>query len=202
MTKYDKKEGVIIGKKAGVPVYANNPSVPDPDSIRKKKPVRFGDDKKGFVVDSESGEVIAVGGVGFYKFEEVDETRFVKLFLDGMKSAAGLSKAGLAVFELVYRQVQNNPNNDKVELSFYLAAQHIKDLADRTYRRGLRELLEREFIFRSPADGVFFVNIRYMFNGDRLAFVNGYQRKPVKQSDSFGHTDDKDTVSLPTPPDK
>ena len=30
-------------------------------------------------------------------------------------------------------------------------------------------------------DGVFFVNIRYMFNGDRLAFVKGYQRKKAAQ---------------------
>jgi hypothetical protein len=30
-------------------------------------------------------------------------------------------------------------------------------------------------------EGVFFVNIRYMFNGDRLAFVKGYQRKKAAQ---------------------
>jgi hypothetical protein len=36
-------------------------------------------------------------------------------------------------------------------------------------------LLDREFLLRSTADGVFFVNIRYMFNGDRLAFVKAYQ---------------------------
>jgi hypothetical protein len=180
MTKTDIKGVGIIGQKAGVPVYASNPSIPDPDSITKKKSVRFGDDKKGFVVDGGNGEVLSVGGMGFYKFEEVDETRFVKLFLDGMKSAAGLSKAGLAVFELVYRQVQNKPNTDEVQLSFYLASQHIQDVTDRTYRRGLRELLEREFLYRSPTDGVFFVNIRYMFNGDRLAFVTGYKRKSAK----------------------
>jgi hypothetical protein len=46
-----------------------------------------------------------------------------------------------------------------------------------TYRRGLRELLEKEFLFRSPNPGLFFVNIRFMFNGDRLAFVNGYKLK-------------------------
>jgi hypothetical protein len=39
----------------------------------------------------------------------------------------------------------------------------------------LRELLEKEFLFRSPYDGTFFVNIRFMFNGDRLAFVKGYK---------------------------
>ncbi|MGD9786066.1 MAG: hypothetical protein AB7E80_17215 [Hyphomicrobiaceae bacterium] len=39
----------------------------------------------------------------------------------------------------------------------------------------MRELLEKEFLFRSPYDGTFFVNIRFMFNGDRLAFVKGYK---------------------------
>jgi hypothetical protein len=41
----------------------------------------------------------------------------------------------------------------------------------------VRELLEKEFLYRSPSDGVFFVNIRFMFNGDRLAFVRSYHLK-------------------------
>ena len=60
-------------------------------------------------------------------------------------------------------------------------SQDISALAPATFRRGLRELLEKEFLFRSPYDGTFFVNIRFMFNGDRLAFVKGYQ---LKKSDS------------------
>ncbi len=171
------KEG-IIKLKHGVPIYRSNPSVPDPDDIKKRKTVRFGDDKRGFVVDGGSGEILSVGGVGFYEFEEVDNARFVKLFLEGVKQAAGLSKAGLAVFEMVYRQVQENPGTDEIYLSVemvpYISG---KKMAKTTYFRGLRELLEREFLFRSPYDGVFFVNIRYMFNGDRLAFVKGYKRK-------------------------
>lgn len=177
MTKNNSKTALIIGQKLGVPIYETNPSVPDPDSIKRRKPVRFGDDKRGFVVDGGSGEVLSVGGVGFYQFEEVDNTRFVKMFLDGIKQAAGLSKAGLTVFELVYREVQQNPGVDEIKLNFYSASKQIPSLTDRTYRRGLRELLEKEFLFRSPSDGVFFVNIRYMFNGDRLAFVKGYKRK-------------------------
>lgn len=180
MTKNDTKNALIIGQKQGLPVYSSNPSIPDPESIKKSKRIRVGDEKRGFVIDNSTGEVLSIGGMGFYEFEEVDNTRFVKLFLDGVKQAAGLSKAGIALFELIYRQVQNNPNTDKVEFSFYLATQYIPSLTDRTYRRGLRELLDREFLFRSPADGVFFVNIRYMFNGDRLAFVKGYKRKVDK----------------------
>jgi hypothetical protein len=48
------------------------------------------------------------------------------------------------------------------------------------YYSGLRELLEKEFLFRSPFDGTFFVNIRFMFNGDRLAFVKGYRLKSTQ----------------------
>jgi len=105
----------------------------------------------------------------------VDNTRFVKLFLDGIKQTAGLSKAGLAVFELVYRQVQENPGTDEIKLSHFLASDW--GINERAYRRGIKELLDREFLFKSLMDGVFFVNIRYMFNGDRLAFVKGYKRK-------------------------
>jgi hypothetical protein len=37
----------------------------------------------------------------------------------------------------------------------------------------LRELLAKEFLFRGPSDRTFFVNVQLMFDGDRLAFVNG-----------------------------
>jgi hypothetical protein len=177
MTEERQHQSLVISTKKGVPVYAKNPSVPNPDDIRRRKPVRFGDDKRGFIVDGGNGDVVGVGGMNFYEFEEVDNAKFVKMFLAGIKQAAGLSKAGLSVFELVYTFIQENPNTDRVELSFYGASQQIKGLLERTYQRGLRELLDREFLFRSPVDGVFFVNIRYMFNGDRLAFVKGYRRK-------------------------
>jgi hypothetical protein len=128
------------------------------------------------VIDG-AGEVL---GQGVGELEEVDDARFVKLFLEGFKQTAGMSKSGLTVFEVVYRQIQDTPNSDKVVLSFYTASEKIEGLTERTYHRGLRELLDREFLYRSPVDGVFFVNIRYMFNGDRLAFVKGYKRKVNK----------------------
>ncbi|WP_024768437.1 hypothetical protein [Aquimarina macrocephali] len=177
MTINDHKEVEIIGEKQGVPIYSSNPSVPNPNSISKKKKVHYGTDKKGFVVDTGSGEVLSVGGAGFYEFEEVDDTKFVKLFLAGIKQVSGLSKSGMTLLEIVYKELQGRVGEDKVILSYFAASEQVEDLNERTYRRGIRELLDKEFLYRSPSDGVFFVNIRYMFNGDRLAFVKGYQRK-------------------------
>jgi hypothetical protein len=97
-----------------------------------------------------------------------------------MKQAGGLSpRSGMNVFEIVYRLLQETPNTDKVALSWRLAVDMGYDIPERTFRHGLRQLLEREFLYESLVDGVYFVNITYMFNGDRLAFVNGYAvRKP------------------------
>ncbi len=75
--------------------------------------------------------------------------------------------------------MRENPNKDKIELSPYVAQD--RGLNERTFRRGLRELLEKEFLYHSTSNGVFFINIRFMFNGDRLAFVRTYHLKGDSQ---------------------
>lgn len=160
----------VIREKHGLPVYLTNPSIPNSEEIAKSKRVQIGDAHKGFVVDTGTGEILGRGGAISYEFEEVDKERFVKLYLAGLKQASGLSKAGLAVFEIVYSALRENKNNDEVRLS-----PDTTTLPAKTFQRGLRELLEKEFLYRSPYDGLFFVNIRFMFNGDRLAFVKGYK---------------------------
>jgi hypothetical protein len=168
----EKRQVAVVKEKRGIPVYRTNPSVPNPEEIKKMKRTKLGDDRRGVVVDNGTGEILGHGGAMFYEWEEVDKERFVKLYLAGLKQAAGLSKAGLSVFEIVYDQLRQKAGEDTVMLS---AADGM--LEQRTYQRGLRELLEKEFLYRSHYDGMFFVNIRFMFNGDRLAFVKGYKLK-------------------------
>jgi hypothetical protein len=165
-----------ISTKRGFPVYRTNPSVPSaagglPTRTRR---ISVPGGRGSVILDNSTGEV-RVGGMGFWWEEEVDTTRFVKLFLEGIKQAAGLSKTGIQVFELVYHEMRANPGSDEIKLNQYVAKDH--GINDRTYQRGVRELLEKEFLYRSPSDGVYFVNIKFMFNGDRLAFVKSYHLK-------------------------
>jgi len=175
----ERQNALVVSKKQGVAVYASNPSLPDADEIRRNKAVRFGTEKRGFVVNTSDGEVVGFGGANFYEFEEVDSEKFVKMYLAGIKQTAGLSKSGLTIFEIVYLSVQAHPNVDTVNLNFYTASLQCEGLTLRTYQRGLRELLSREVLFRSPLTDTYFINIRCLFNGDRLAFVKGYLRKPM-----------------------
>ena len=177
MAENSQNEVPMIRQKRGVPIYMTNPSVPAKDEISRARRTQFGNEHRGMVIDGGTGEILGRGGAYMYEFEEVDKERFVKLFLDGVRKTAGLSTTGLMIFELIYNQVRGNPNTDKIEMSYMVAQDRLPKLAERTYRRGLRELLDKEVIFRSPVEGVFFVNIRCMFNGDRLAFVKAYHLK-------------------------
>lgn len=184
-----------VSTKRGFPVYRTNPSVPSANGlVTRTKRFQVPGGKASVIVDNSSGEIKGIGGMGFWWEEEVDSSRFVKLFLDGIKQAADLSKTGMQVFELVYHEMRANPGSDEIKLNQYLAKDH--GISDRTYQRGVRELLEKEFLYRSPSDGVFFVNIRFMFNGDRLAFVRTYHLKGAgrQQELQLG-----DATALPSP---
>ena len=174
------KEIIEIKSKRGFIRYEKNPSIPDAQEISKRKSVRTGNDRKGFVIDG-IGEVVGQGVAAFYQLEEVDNDRFIKLFQEGMRQTVGLSKAGATMYGYICLQIQNTPNTDEVKLSYESAYRSGLEISDRVYRNGLRDLLEREFIFESLNPGVFFVNVKFLFNGDRLAFVKGYRRKGVKE---------------------
>lgn len=185
-----KNSSDVITERRGFPVYATNPSVPAPGEISTSRRAQIGTEQKGLVVNNGNGEILGAGTALMYQWEEVDKERFVKLYLAGLKQAVGLSKAGLAMFELIYKQMQDNPGKDSVQLSV-----HTSPLPARTYQRGVRELLEREFLFSSPFEGIFFVNIRFMFNGDRIAFVKGYRlKKDTRQLDLLDGPREANTI--------
>src|ERR1039457_1240462 len=121
MNKDNQKSNQAVDERYGVPVYQSNPSIPSETEIKRSKRAQIGTDMRGLVVGSGSGEILGHGGAIAYEWEEVDKERFVKLYLAGLKQAAGLSRAGLAVFELVYNQLQSKPGQDTITLSLLTA---------------------------------------------------------------------------------
>jgi hypothetical protein len=73
----------------------SNPSIPSTTGLpTRSKRFQVPGGKGAMIVDHSTGELKGIGGVGFWWEEEVDSDRFVKLFLDGIKQASGLSKSG------------------------------------------------------------------------------------------------------------
>jgi hypothetical protein len=132
------------------------------------------------LTDPETGEIKAVSMI--HVVEEKDDAEFVKVFADGVKAAFGLTKTGARVFQAVLdayqREKMTGGYADAVRLAWFdggLSGQAI-GMSEFTFRRGLRELLEKNFL-APQVPGVFWVNPALFFKGDRVALVKEYRRR-------------------------
>lgn len=122
--------------------------------------------------------------------QELDDLHFVKVFTSGIRAAFGLSLTGSKVFQSVLEVYQKEPMTggfvDSIYLHFFdggLSGLKV-DLSDRTFRRGLHELLERGFIY-PRGESLYWVNPNLFFRGNRATFVRTYTRKVKTQVDEL-----------------
>ena len=168
----------------GVVLHRKNPFMANASLPTKTKRVT---NKRGdMVLLSSEGEIVS-NVAGFWQSEEVDSSKFLKLFVNGVKALAELSNPGTRVFELLYCEMQNNIGKDQVYLSF-TGVEDTTKISRATFKRGMAELIDKKFIAAMPAVGWYWVNPDYMWNGDRLAFVKEYINKqptPKKEVDQI-----------------
>jgi hypothetical protein len=164
----------------GAPKYESNPFVGNAVANTKQgvKRIANKDGSRMMVVSETTGEVMAPAG--FWQAQEVDKTQFVKLYVNGVKAFKDLSGAGTKVFEVLYLAVQEGIGKDVIYLSFSEVNQDITPMAEATFYRGMRELVDKGFIAESMTQNKYFLNPDYMWNGDRLAFVKEFRKAPTR----------------------
>ena len=160
--------------KKGKERFEKNPFLSGAEVATKTRRVT---NKRGdmMLVNSNTGE-IQTQIAGFWEAEEVDSTKFVKLFIRGVKALKELTGAGTKVFEVLYINVQENIGKDRVLMSFAEVDQALTPMSESTFMRGMRELVEKKFIAATPTLGVYWLNPDFVWNGDRLAFVKEYRK--------------------------
>lgn len=156
----------------GVVLYDKNPFVMTVTTKTRRVTNKRGD---MMLINKDTGEV-QTNIAGFWEAEEVDSTKFVKLFVNGVRALAELSNAGARVFELLYIELQNNVGKDQVYLSF-VNLEGAASMSRATFARGLKELVDKRFIAPCLAPGWYYVNPDYLWNGDRIAFVKEYRKR-------------------------
>jgi hypothetical protein len=161
----------------GFPIYDENPSVVGRFPVAMRS--RTKNKQQAVMMAPDTGEILVEGTFGFVTEEEVDNEKFVKIFMEGVKQHAQLTKSGMMLFQFVFNEISGRQGKDKdtVMLNHYIALKWNPTLSRATYYRGLNELLEKGFLFHSPAADVYFINIRMIFNGDRMVVVKAYRRK-------------------------
>lgn len=159
-------------------MYETNPFMSGTSIQSKTRKVT---NKRGdmMLVSANTGEIQAPIA-GFWEAQEVDSTKFIKLFVNGVKALAELTNAGTRVFELLYIEMQSNIGKDQIYLSYSGLDKNLKTISRSTFSRGVAELIEKKFMAAMPAVGWYWINPDFIWNGDRLAFVKEFRRAPNK----------------------
>lgn len=132
------------------------------------------------LVNANTGELAGVTAI--HIVEERDDAEFVKVFAEGVKAAFELSRTGYRVFQAVLAIYQTTAMRggyaEAVELFWFGEGLngHAIDMSEKTFQRGLKELLSKGFLYPRMAAS-FWVNPSLFFKGDRVAFVKEYRRK-------------------------
>jgi hypothetical protein len=161
----------------GVALYEKNPFMVEVATRTRRVTNKRGD---MMLVNSNTGEIQSQVA-GFWEAEEVDSTKFVKLFVKGVKALKELTGAGTKVFEVLYLRVQQSIGSDRVLMAWSEIDQALTPMSESTYMRGMRELIGKDFIAATPTQGMYWLNPSFVWNGDRLAFVKEYRRARNKE---------------------
>ena len=159
--------------------HSINPFLMDDGVIkieRGKKAIIMGG-TKDILVDQETGETKALGVLA--KYQEVDRTKFVKIYVNEIKNIFDLSTTGYKVFAYLLTCIKIN--NDEIYLNIQDCVDFCKWKATVQVYRGLGELMKNEIIAQSKKSNIWFINPNIIFNGDRFAFIKQYTLKNEKQ---------------------
>lgn len=186
--KGDRMNNEVIKKqrlKTTLQKYLTNPSLDTVQISAKTKKVFASNNEALYITNKATGEQTpATGGATFVRREFVDGAQFIKLYSAGVKHLAQLTSPGFKIFQLIYAIMIENPNSDKLIIDFNdLSANGKFNESQKTFIRGINQLLEKEIIYQSLTTNVYFLNMNLFFNGDRINIVQSYELKKTKSID-------------------
>lgn len=164
----------------GMTVYCDNPYLVH--GLVKTKTKRITNKKGDMLIMGGTGEIVAPIA-GLWQAHEVDDAKFIKIFAAGTSQFYGFTKAGNQMFQVLLKEVQKNINTDRLYFSFKKLEREGLELSQATFTRGMRELINQEFLAPTPEIGWYWLNPSMMWNGDRFAYITEYRRKGGKFSD-------------------
>jgi len=107
-----------------------------------------------------------------------DTEQFIKLYTADIAQWFNLSQTGFRLFGALMLAIQNEAiAKDKILFSHTGKTCKTFKISKDVYYRGITELLQKGFIFRTT-DGtnIYFYNPHLFFNGDRVRFIREYNR--------------------------
>jgi Firmicute plasmid replication protein (RepL) len=138
----------------GYPSYEHNPFRLNPKSFRSLHSFRK-------VVDKETGEVD-------YEDTEVasDMESHIRLYQSAFKDIPNLNSFAVAILCYIFQNV----TQDEVRLAVQELMDYFKISSKNTVYRGIKDLLDNEFIVRKASYNMYFINPSKFYRGKRTTY--------------------------------
>jgi hypothetical protein len=162
-------EKKVTIRRKDLPTYTENPSILKMRTGQKAKALTKAN--KAWVAE-DTGEYY--DRAGLWEVQEVDDAPFVKLYVGAIRAFNDLTKTGARLLEVVFHELEQN--KDLV----FLNPNVVKDynITERVFYNAINELCVKEILFESSRGlGWYFINVNFIFNGDRLVIAKEYRRK-------------------------
>ena len=151
--------------------FQNNPfMIKEQDLTIRKKSV-LAQNKNMAMVNLDTKEL---SGVGMVVKKKVDTEKFLKLYEDGIREMMELDSYGIKMFRMIFLASANAIDKDKIYLH-YSDPKINESMARTTFTRGIKNLIEKQFIAPCMEVGFFWINPSYIFNGNRLTMIKQYE---------------------------
>lgn len=159
--------------------YKENPFITDRlVAVRTKRVVVSS--KRQAIIDTQTGEITAAAEI--VRTQQVDSEAFIKLYTAHVDAIFDLTPTTMKLFRVLLVQVQLAPNADRVVLTYGISKDYFEERGEKapsrpSFHRAITEMLEKQFIAATEAQGTYFFNPALFFNGDRVRFVTELVRK-------------------------
>lgn len=174
--------------------YSKNPFLEEAFPLVKTKTKRITNNKGGLIIKSDTGEIVEQMA-GFWTAKQVDSAQFIKLYVNGVKAFSDLTSKGAKVFELMYYEMQKSIGKDQIYLNFATTEKDLIKISKTTFYEGLNELVSKNFLAPvADATHWFWINPDYVWNGDRLTFVQTYIKNKQHSVEEIEDKNNLDTV--------
>lgn len=150
----------------------------------RKQYLRSDNGNKSMVVVHDDSQT-PLAQTGFFKVEEVDQSQFVKIFVNEIADYNNLTTQGRNL--MFYFMTIMRPGSDTVRVRIEEALKFLDYKAKRSYFMGVANLLEHKIIARTKWDDEFYINPMVMFNGDRIVSAKVYVKKKSEAAKRLGN---------------
>lgn len=171
--------------------YKENPSI-EKAMVNTKKGAKmvFGNNNQtDITLYEDSTEEVKKLTLEFCAKKVIDKDEFIKIYIHSFPVLSELKNSTKILYQYILYLVNQEVGKDKIYISYkdYLNKaeenKFLLKISKATFYRGLEELLDKEILFKSELLNIYFLNIAYIFNGDRLRFITEYQLKKEENNE-------------------